>query len=112
MHEILGRLVDEKDTDVLGTIRKDSAAQVFKLQLDSQQRKAEVKHAELLDHVQKLKDLYAKSQEKEMAQQVQIDRLNQQLEKNTFMMNMMIEALVKHGVMPDRADNNDTTNGT
>lgn len=95
--------------DVLGDDWKKTAPSVFKLQLDSQQRKAEAEHAELMDHVQKLKDLYAKSQEKEMTQQVQIDKLKQQLKNNTVLMEMMYEAMVKNGITIDRMDASNTT---
>jgi hypothetical protein len=107
VHDILTKSIDGSKVNVLGEDWKDKAPHVFKLQLDSQQRKAEAEHAELMDHVQKLKDLYAKSQEKEMTQQVQIDKLNQQLKNNTVMMEMMYEAMVKNGITMDQLDASD-----
>jgi hypothetical protein len=112
VHETLIRIVDTTKADVLGDEWKTSPIQVFKLQLDFQQRKAEVEHADLMNHAQKLKDLYAKSQEKEMSQQVQIDKLNQQLKNNTVLMEMMYEALVKNGITVDRVDASHTTHSS
>lgn len=112
MRAILTKSIAESNADVLGDDWKNKAPHVFKSQLDSQQRKAEAEHAELMDHVQKLKDLYAKSQEKEMSQQVQIDKLNQQLKNNTVLMEMMYEAMVKNGITFGRMDASDTTHSS
>ncbi|KAI8576952.1 hypothetical protein K450DRAFT_254403 [Umbelopsis ramanniana AG] len=103
-HETLARIVDQTKTDVSGDEWKTTAAQVFKLQLDSHERRTKLEHAELMEHVQKLKDVYAKMQEKEMLQQVQIDKLNQQLQNNTMMMETMLEALAKNGITVDGTD--------
>lgn len=82
---------------------EDDAQQVFKLELDTHKLKAEAKHEQLIDHIENLKNMYTKSQEKEIQQQVQIDKLNQQLTSATFMMNRMYEALTKNGIIISQA---------
>lgn len=77
---------------------QDDAQQVFKLQLDTHQRKVDEKQEQLLDHVRRLTEMYTKSQEKESQQQVQIDKLNQQLTAATFLIDEMFKALTKNGI--------------
>ncbi|KAI9282489.1 hypothetical protein BC943DRAFT_328892 [Umbelopsis sp. AD052] len=109
VHETLARIVDQTKTDVTSDEWQTTVAHNFKQQFDSHQRKAKVERAELMDHIQKLNDLYAKSQEKEMSQQVQIDKLNQQLSKNTVMMEIMLKALAQNGITVDGTDASNTT---